>query len=145
MSSANNSLRVADLDFNSIRNNLKTYLNSQSEFTDYNFEGSGLSVLLDILAYNTYYNSFYLNMAANEAFLDTAQVRQNILSQAKLINYIPGSSHASEAMISVRITPTVTENQTISYLTLDKYTRLLGADIEGTNYPFVTINSNTTI
>ena len=60
MASANTSLRVSDLDFNSIRNNLKTYLNSQTEFTDYNFEGSGLSVLLDILAYNTYYNSFYL-------------------------------------------------------------------------------------
>ena len=84
MSSANTALRVADLDFNSIRNNLKTYLKGQSEFSDYNFEGSGLSVLLDILAYNTYYDSFYLNMAANEAFLDTAQVRQNILSQAKL-------------------------------------------------------------
>ena len=143
MASANTSLRVAELDFNSIRNNLKTFLNSQAEFTDYNFEGSGLSVLLDILAYNTYYNSFYLNMVANEAFLDTAQVRQNILSQAKLINYIPASSHAAEAKISVRVTPTATEDQTISYLTLDKYTRLLGADIEGTNYPFVTINSNT--
>ena len=143
MASANNSLRVADLDFNSIRNNLKTYLKSQSEFTDYNFEGSGLSVLLDILAYNTYYNSFYLNMAANEAFLDTAQVRQNILSQAKLINYVPTSPHASEAMISIRVTPTTTENQTVNTLILDKYTRLLGADIEGTTYPFITINSNT--
>ena len=96
MSRANTTLRVAELDFNSIRNNLKTYLSSQSEFTDYNFEGSGLSVLLDILAYNTYYNSYYLNMVANEAFLDTAQIRQNILSQAKLINYVPTSPHASE-------------------------------------------------
>jgi hypothetical protein len=143
MASANNTLRVADLDFNSIRNNLKAYLNSQSEFTDYNFEGSGLSVLLDILAYNTYYNSFYLNMAANEAFLDTAQIRQSILSQAKLINYIPTSGHGSEAQVSIRITPTTTENQTLDYIILDRYTRLLGADIEGTNYPFVTINSNT--
>ena len=143
MPSANTALRVADLDFNSIRNNLKTYLNSQSEFTDYNFEGSGLSVLLDILAYNTYYNSFYLNMAANEAFLDTAQIRQNILSQAKLINYIPASNRASEAQVSIRVTPTTSENQTIDYIVLDKYTRLLGADINGVNYPFVTVNSNT--
>jgi hypothetical protein len=141
--SANTALRVADLDFNSIRNNLTTYLNSQSEFTDYNFEGSGLSVLLDILAYNTYYNAFYLNMAANEAFLDTAQVRQNILSQAKLVNYIPASNRAAEAQINVLVTPTTTENQSINYLVLDKYTRLLGADIDGTNYPFVTVNSNT--
>ena len=143
MSSANTNLRVADLDFNSIRNNLKTYLNSQSEFTDYNFEGSGLSVLLDILAYNTYYNSFYLNMAANEAFLDTAQIRQNILSQAKLVNYVPSSKHAATAQINVRVTPTNTEDQTIDYIVLDRYTKLLGADLEGTNYPFVAINSNT--
>ena len=143
MASANNSLRVSDLDFNSIRNNLKTYLNSQSEFTDYNFEGSGLSVLLDILAYNTYYNSFYLNMAANEAFLDTAQIRQSILSQAKLINYIPTSNHGAEAQVNIRVTPTTTENQTIDYIVLDRYTRLLGADVDGVDYPFVTINANT--
>ena len=143
MSRANTTLRVSELDFNSIRNNLKTFLNSQSEFTDYNFEGSGLSVLLDVLAYNTYYNSYYLNMVANEAFLDTAQVRQNILSQAKLINYIPTSKHASEAMVNIRVTPTNSESTTLDSITIDKYTRLLGADIEGTNYPFVTINANT--
>ena len=143
MSRANTTLRVSELDFNSIRNNLKTYLNSQSEFSDYNFEGSGLSVLLDILAYNTYYNSYYLNMVANEAFLDTAQIRQSILSQAKLINYVPTSPHASEAMVNIRVTPTASENQTIDTLTIDKYTRLLGADIEGTSYPFVTLYSNT--
>ena len=136
MASANSSLRVSDLDFNSIRNNLKAYLNNQSEFSDYNFEGSGLSVLLDILAYNTYYNSFYLNMVANEAFLDTAQIRQNILSQAKLINYVPASPHAAEAMVSIRVTPSTSENQTTDYIVLDKYTRLLGADIEGKSYPF---------
>ena len=143
MSRANTTLRVSELDFNSIRNNLKTFLGSQSEFSDYNFEGSGMSVLIDILAYNTYYNSYYLNMVANEAFLDTAQIRQNILSQAKLINYVPTSPHAAEAMINVRVTPTTSENQTLDTITLDKYTRLLGADIEGTSYPFVTLNSNT--
>ena len=78
MSTANTALRVAELDFFAIKNNLKTFLQSQSEFVDYDFEGSGLSVLLDILAYNTYYNAYYLNMAANETFLDTAQIRQNI-------------------------------------------------------------------
>ena len=143
MSRANTTLRVSELDFNSIRNNLKTYLNSQTEFSDYNFEGSGLSVLLDILAYNTYYNSYYMNMIANESFLDTAQIRQNILSQAKLINYVPTSPHAAEAMVNIRVTPTGSENQIKDTLTLDKYTRLLGADIEGTSYPFVTLYSNT--
>ena len=73
MATSNNSLRVADLDFFSIRNNLKEYLRSQNTFQDYDFEGSGMSVMLDILAYNTYYNSYYMNMVANEAFLDTAQ------------------------------------------------------------------------
>ena len=86
MATSNTALRVADLDFFSIRNNLKNYLRSQTEFTDYDFEGSGMSVLLDVLAYNTYYNGFYLNMAANEAFLDTAQLRQSVLSHAKAIN-----------------------------------------------------------
>ncbi len=143
MSSANTTLRVAELDFDTIRNNLKTYLNSQSEFTDYNFEGSGLSVLLDILAYNTYYNSYYLNMVANEAFLDTAQLRPSILSQAKLINYVPSSAHGAEAMVNIRVTPGSSESHTLDYIVLDKYTQLLGADIEGTNYPFVTVNSNT--
>lgn len=141
--SANTALNVSELDFDSIRNNLKTYLNSQSEFTDYDFEGSGLSVLLDVLAYNTYYNSFYLNMAANEAFLDTAQVRQNILSQAKLINYIPTSSRSAKSLVNIAVTPTTNEDQTKTFVVLDKYTKLLGADVDGVNYPFVTVNANT--
>lgn len=143
MATANTSLRVTELDFNSIRNNLKTYLKGQSEFTDYNFEGSGLSILLDVLAYNTYYNGYYINMVANEAFLDTAQIRQNILSQAKLINYVPTSPHAAEAMVNVRVTPTSSEDQSIDYLILDKYTRLIGSDVGGESYPFITVNSNT--
>jgi len=65
-------LQITDLDFDTIKTNLKSYLQQQTEFTDYNFEGSGLSVLLDVLAYNTHYNAYYLNMVANEAFLDTA-------------------------------------------------------------------------
>lgn len=141
--SSNTALTVSDLDFNSIRNNLKTYLNSQSEFTDYDFEGSGLSVLLDLLTYNTYYNSFYLNMAANEAFLDTAQLRENIISHAKAINYIPTSSRAAKSLVNVVVTPTTNEDQTKAFVTLDKYTKLLGADIDGVSYPFVTVNSNT--
>ena len=72
-SNTNSALRVTELDFLSIRNNLKEYLRSQDTFQDYDFEGSGLAILLDLLAYNTYYNSFYMNMLANESFLDTAQ------------------------------------------------------------------------
>ena len=142
MSTSNTALRVTELDFFSIRNNLKNYLRSQSEFTDYDFEGSGMSVLLDVLAYNTYYNGFYLNMAANEAFLDTAQLRQSVLSHAKAINYVPTSSRGALARINVKVTPEGTE-PIIGTLTLEKYTRLLGRDKDGVNYPFVTINANT--
>lgn len=144
MATANNSaLNVSDLDFFSIKENLKTFLRSQSEFTDYDFEGSSMSVLLDLLAYNTYYNSFYLNMAANESFLDTAQLRENILSHAKNLNYVPASKQGSQAQVNINVTPSMVENNEVNYITLEKYTRLLGQDIKGVNYPFVTINANT--
>lgn len=136
-------LKVTDLDFNSIKSNLKEFLKSQSEFTDYDFEGSGMSVLLDLLAYNTYYNGFYLNMVANESFLDTAQVRKNILSHAKAINYVPKSAQGALAKLDFVVTPSQTENQTANTLTIKKYTTLIGREVDGINYPFVTINANT--
>lgn len=143
MASSNTTLKVTELDFTSIKNNLKTFMKSQSEFTDYDFEGSGLSVLLDVLAYNTYYNAFYLNMAANESFLDTAQVRKNILSHAKTINYIPNSNQGSLSKINITVTPSSSEDQNTSVLTINKYTQLIGRDKDGVNYNFVTVNSNT--
>jgi hypothetical protein len=143
MSTGNTSLRVTELDFSTIKNNLITYLQSQDTFSDYNFAGSGMSVLLDLLAYNTYYNAFYLNMVANEAFLDTAQDRKNILSHAKLINYVPDSASGAQSLINVKVTPNQNENQTISYIILNQYTNLIGSDINGVNYPFATINANT--
>ena len=93
-------LRVTELDFDTIKNNLKTFLNQQSEFTDYDFEGSGLSVLIDLLAYNTHYNAYYLNMVANEAFLDTAQLRDSVVSHAKTLGYVPYSKKAPSARIN---------------------------------------------
>ena len=72
-----NRLRVTELDFDTIKNNLKAFLKQQSEFTDYDFDGAGLNILLDILAYNTHYNAYYLNMVANESFLDTAILRES--------------------------------------------------------------------
>ena len=85
---------MTDLDFNTIKNNLKTYLKSQDTLKDYNYEGSALSTLLDILAYNTQYNAYYLNMVANEMFLDSALQRSSVVSQAKLLNYIQiGRAH----------------------------------------------------
>lgn len=141
---ANTTLRVTELDFDSIKTNLKNFLRSQSQFQDFDFEGSGMNVLLDVLAYNTHYNAYYLNMIANEMFLDTSKIRQSTISHAKLINYVPESSHGAEARINLRVTPSNNEDQELDLLTLNKYTRFIGTAIDGINYPFVAINSNTT-
>ena len=143
MATGNTSLRVTELDFSTIKNNLINFLQSQSTFQDYNFAGSGMSVLLDLLAYNTFYNAYYLNVLANEAFLDTAQDRKNILSHAKLINYVPDSAQGAQALLNINVTPGQNENQNVAYIILDQYTRLIGSDINGINYPFATINANT--
>lgn len=136
-------LRVTELDFDSIKENLKTYLRSQSEFEDFDFEGSGMSVLLDILAYNTHYMAYYLNMVGNEMFLDSAQLRSSILSHAKLINYIPASSEGSLSKVNIKVTPSINEDNEAGVLVLGKYTRLIGYDKDGINFPFVTLYSNT--
>lgn len=144
MSTSNTSLRIAELDFDSIKRNLKNYLRSQSEFQDFDFEGSGMSILIDLLAYNTHYMGYYLNMVGNEAFMDTAQLRESMISIAKLMNYTPRSSQGAETKINIVVTPAPgSEDTTAQSVTLDKYTRLLGADINGINYPFVTLYSNT--
>ena len=140
---ANTTLTVTDLDFDSIKNNLKTFLRSQSRFQDFDFEGSGMNVLLDLLAYNTHYNAYYLNMIANEMFLDTSKLRQSTVSHAKLINYVPESSHGAETKLNIRVTPSVNEDQITNSLTLNKYTKFFGASLDGINYPFVALNSNT--
>lgn len=143
MSTANTALRISELDFDSIKNNLKNYLRSQTEFQDYDFEGSGMSVLLDVLAYNTHYMGYYLNMAANEMFLDTAQLRASVLSHAKMIGYTPKSAEGAETKLNIVVTPSTVEDQTLNLLTLERYTRFLGEDINGDNFNFVTLYSNT--
>jgi hypothetical protein len=141
---SNTTFRITELDFFTIRENLKNYLRGQDTFTDYDYEGSGMSVLLDLLAYNTHYNAYYMNMIANEAFLDTAQIRENVLSHAKIINYVPTSVRGAQAMINVRVTPTEgSEDTTATQLRMKRFTRLLGTDINGVNHPFVTMYSNT--
>ena len=136
-------LRITELDFNSIRENLKNFLRSQTEFQDFDFDGSGMSVLIDILAYNTHYMGYYLNMVGNEMFLDTAQIRASVLSHAKAINYVPASQQGALSKVNIRVTPSNAEDQEASSLTLEKYTRFLGFDKNGVNYPFVTLHSNT--
>lgn len=140
---ANASIQVTQLDFQTLRDSLKNFLRSQSEISDYDFEGSGMAVLLDILAYNTSYAGFYANMIGNEMFLDSAQLRNSVVSLSKLLNYRPRSRTAASAVVDVTVTPGVGENQSLTTLTLDRWTRFLGSDISGTNYTFVSTNSYT--
>jgi len=102
---SNTSIDLVGLDFNSIKLNLKNYLKNNTSFKDIDFEGSNISVLLDILTYNTYLNSFYTNMVASEMFLDSAQLRDSVISHAKMLNYTPRSFLSSKADIRVGITP----------------------------------------
>lgn len=143
MATEKSALRVTELDFDTIRQNLKTFLQSQDEFTDFDFEGSGMAVLLDILAYNTHYMAYQLNMVGNEMFLDSAQLRSSILSHAKSLTYVPESKKGALAELDIQITPSGTEDNDVTTITLDKYTKLLGSDIDGVNYPFVALYTNT--
>ncbi len=135
---ASNKLNVSELDFDSIKTNLKTFLQSQPEFSDYNFEGSGFSVLLDLLAYNTHYLGFNANMLANEMYLDSADVRKNIVSLAKMLGYTPSSAKAPVANIDIKI-----NNASGASITMDKGT-VFTSTVEGTSYQFIT-NSDITI
>ena len=100
---ANTNLSITELDFGLIKSNLKAYLQQQSKFTDYNFDGSNISVLLDVLAYNTHYNAFYVNMIGNEMFLDTAILRESVVSRAKELGYVPASARGPDASLLVTI------------------------------------------
>jgi hypothetical protein len=128
-------LKVAELDFDAIKTNLKGFLKSQSEFSDYDFEGSGLSVLLDILAYNTHYMGYYLNMVSNEMFIDTAVKRSSVVSHAKLLGYVPRSRIAAKATIDLTITPVA--NDSNSAVTIPRFTRFVSESKDGINYVFV--------
>lgn len=96
-------MNISELDFSQIKENLKDFLKGQNEFKDYNFDGSNMSVLLDILSYNTHYLSFHANMLANEMFLDSASIRQSVVSHAKTLGYVPKSSTAPVAIIDIQV------------------------------------------
>ena len=135
-----NRLRVTELDFDQIKNNLKTFLKQQTKFQDYDFEGAGLNILLDVLAYNTHYNAYYLNMVANESFLDTAILRDSVVSHAKMLNYIPYSYTAPIATINITIDSGTTTPEEV---TIPKGYIFLSNPIDGTSYGFVTLNQYT--
>ena len=135
---SNTNIQVTNLDFGDIKQNFINYLQSQDTFKDYNFQGSSMSVLLDILAYNTQYNSYYLNMVANEMFLDSALQRSSVVSHAKLMNYVPKSAIGPVAQINVSFSGVNTTT-----FTIPKYTNFISESIDGVNYNYVTTNSTT--
>jgi hypothetical protein len=134
---ASNKLIVSDLDFDLVKQNLKTFLQSQSEFQDYDFEGSGFSILLDLLAYNTHYLGFNANMLANEMYLDSADIRKNIVSLAKMLGYTPTSAKSPSASLNILV-----NNASGASITMAKGT-VFTTSVNDTSYQFVTNASHT--
>ena len=134
--SANSTLTVTSINFDDIKSNLKTYLQSQDEFTDYDFESSTISTILDLLAYNTYHNAFYLNMIGNEAFLDSAQLRNSVVSRAKTLGYTPRSARGATASLAI----TVNSDDNPSSVIVPSNT-LFTTTINNINYSFTTTQS----
>ena len=136
-------LNVTELDFEDIKNNLKNFLKQQSEFNDYDFEGSGLSVLLDVLAYNTHYNAMNAHFSLNEAFLDSAQIRGNVVTRAKLLGYTPRSVLSPRAQVDI-VVDISSETGTIpTTLTLPRGTKL-NTSVSGEEFQYVVLNTQTT-
>ena len=131
-------LNVSELDFDSIKANLRTFLESQPQFQDYDFEGSSLSILLDVLSYNTHYLSYIANMSTNEMYLDSADIRKNIVSLAKMLGYTPTSPRAPRASIDV-----VVNGATGSSVTMQKGT-VFTTTVDTVDYQYVT-NEDITI
>lgn len=133
-----NTLSVSDLDFDTIKDNLKTFMRSQAQFKDYDFEGSSLSILIDLLAYNTHYNGFYANMIANEMFLDTAVFRESIVSKAKMLGYTPSSRRCSTAYVNLVSYIKQVDGETApSTITIDAYAKFKSS-VSDTEYTFIT-------
>jgi len=135
---AQHKLEVSELDFDLIKANLKTFLQSQTQFQDYDFEGSGLSILLDVLSYNTHYLSYIANMSTNEIYLDSADIRKNIVSLAKMLGYTPTSPRAPRASIDILL-----NDATGSSITMQKGT-IFTTTVETVDYQYLT-NEDITI
>lgn len=134
---ASHKLNISELDFDNIKANLKRFLSNQNQFKDYDFEGSGMAVLLDLLAYNTHYLSYHTNVAVNEMFIDSADLRNSIVSLAKALGYTPNSATASYADINVRV-----NDGTGGSITMPVGTKFT-TTVDGTSYSFVTAANHT--
>jgi hypothetical protein len=128
---------INELDFATIKSQFITYLRNQTQFRDYNFEGSNMNVLLDVLAYNTYMNNFYTNMAINEMFLDSAVLKNSVVSHAKELNYLPRSRTSAKAVVNVSIVDSIERTQTI---TIPRFTEFR-TNYQGASYNFITNQS----
>ena len=124
-------LDISELDFQGIKENLKTFLSQQDEFRDYDFQGSGMNILLDVLAYNTHYLGYNANMLANEMYLDSASQRSSVVSLAKQVGYTPRSATSSKATIDVTV-----NNASGSSITMSRGTKFTST-VDGTAYNFV--------
>lgn len=133
-------LNVTELDFDTIKTNLRTYLSAQPEFTDYDFTGSALSLLLDVLSYNTHYNAVLANMQANEMFIDTAIKRTSVVSLAKMMGYSPRSTTSAKARVDLSVTKDVTVGSTLSITPAVKF----NASINGESFTF-NVNESQTV
>jgi hypothetical protein len=133
-------MKVAELDFDTIKTNLKTFLQAQSEFSDYDFEGSGLSVLIDLLAYNTHYNGVYTNLAVNEMFLDSASKRASVVSLSKMLGYTPRSAVCARAIVNASI---AAPTSSPAVATLNAQQPFL-TSIDGVSYVFYNLEDVTT-
>ena len=128
---------ISELDFNQIKAQLKSFLQGQTQFADYDYDGSNMSVLLDILAYNTFQNSFYTNMALGEMFLDSAKLKSSVVSHTKELNYLPRSYRSSIAKINISFSP----SDSPAAITIPKYTKFT-TTLDGTTYTFLTDEAN---
>ena len=128
--------QFTSLDFEDIKVQIKDFLRSNSNFTDFDFEGSNFSVLIDTLAYNTYINAFNANLVANESFLDSATIRENVVSLARNIGYVPRSKTAAIARIKIGdINVGPTNDSTTKFLTLQAGLVVVG-NSDNTTYRF---------
>ena len=132
-------IEITDLDFDTIKSNFKSYLSQQNSFTDYNFEGSGMSVLMDLLAYNTHYLAFHANMLANEMFIDTSLTRSASVSHAKALGYLPASTKASYATVDVTVKGVPLSQKTLVMAAGTIFT----TTVDSVSYNFVTIGDHT--
>jgi hypothetical protein len=134
-------LNVTELDFFDIRQNLKTFLEGQSEFSDYNFDGSALSVILDVLAYNTHYNATLAHLLANEMFIDSAIKRSSAVSIAKSLGYTPRSRRSARIDATINVTPP--SGYTSTSATLSKNVAFTGKGADGITYTFYSLTDAT--